>query len=125
LTSRLARALAHRQIAVPKFANSVQRMVEVFVEAEDSKISAIEFRATHTRFDEEGRADLHHAAEAMAVILDGAAPKKRDEKVLDISSTLRTRKRERETQWRISQPLKRAIVADIKGQARLPLLRII
>ena len=69
LTSRLARELAHRQIAVPQFANSVQRMVEVFVEAEGSEIKGIEFRATHARFDEEGKAGLHHATEAIAVIL--------------------------------------------------------
>ena len=124
LPSGAARKLAHRDIAIPQFANSVQRMVEVFVEAKGSEIKGLEFRATHARFDEEGKADLHHAVEAMAVILDGAAPKKLDENVLDISPTLRTRKRERETQWRISQSLKRAIEADIRGQARLPLLRV-
>ena len=123
LTSRLGRELAHRQIAVPQFANSVQRMVEVFVEAQGDEIKSIDFRATHARFDQEGKTDLHHAAEAIAVILDGEVPKKLDENVLDISPTLRTRTRERETQWRISQSLKRAIAADVKGQARLPLLR--
>jgi len=115
LTSRLARALAHRQIAVPQFAVSVQRMVEVFVEAEGSKINAIEFRATHARFDKEGKADLHHAAEAMAVILDGAAPKKLDEKVLDISSTLRSRKRERETQCANTTIIKTSDCSRHKG----------
>jgi hypothetical protein len=125
LTSRLARELAHRQIAVPQFANSVQRMVEVFVETEDSRIKNIDFRATHARFDKQGKADLHHAAEVMAIILEGRAPKKFDEGVLDISSILRTRKRERETQWRIPQSLKRAIVGDIRGKARVPLLRVL
>jgi hypothetical protein len=32
ITSRLARELAHREVAAPQFANSIQRMVEVFVE---------------------------------------------------------------------------------------------
>ena len=124
LTSRLARELAHREIAVPQFSNSVQRMVEVFVQTEGSEIKGMEFRATHARFDEEGKVDLHHAAEAMAVILGGTTPKKLDENVLDISPALRTRKHERETQWRIPQSLRRAIVADIKGEAKLPLLRV-
>lgn len=125
LTSRLARELAHRQIAAPQFANSVQRMVEAFVETEGSAIKGIALRATHARFDEEGRADLHHAAEAMAAILDGATPKKLDENLVDISPTLRTRKRERETQWRIPPSLRQAIVADIKGEVRLPLLSVL
>src|SRR5262245_26344693 len=85
-------------------------MVEVFVETEGSKLKSIDFRATHARFDKQGKADLHHAAEAIAVILEGHAPKKCDEDVLDISSILRTRKHERETKWRIPQSLKRAIV---------------
>src|SRR5262245_24088493 len=65
-------------------------MVEVFVETEGSKLKSIDFRATHARFDKQGKADLHHAAEAIAVILEGHAPKKCDEDVLDISSILRT-----------------------------------
>src|SRR5262249_29771496 len=32
ITSPLARELAHRKVAAPQFANSIQRMVEVFVE---------------------------------------------------------------------------------------------
>ena len=54
VTSRLARELAHREVAVPKFANSVQRMVEVFVETVASEIRDIQIRPTHARFDQEG-----------------------------------------------------------------------
>src|SRR5664280_1593140 len=64
VTSRLAGELAHREAAVPQFANSVQRMVEVFVETVAGEIRDIQIRPTHARFDREGKADLRDAAEA-------------------------------------------------------------
>ena len=97
LPQRLCRDLSERLIALPQFANSVQRMVEVLIESKAGKIQRIELRPTHSRFDEDGKIDLRHAAEAMAIILDGSTPKQVGENVLDIQSTLRSRARERET----------------------------
>jgi hypothetical protein len=121
VTSRLARELAHREVAAPQFANSVQRMVEVFVETVAGEIKDIQIRPTHARFDREGKADLHDAAEAMAVIIDALEPTKVGKNVFDVTGKLRAIRRERETQWRIDQPLKKAIMADIRGEAKLPL----
>jgi hypothetical protein len=44
VTSRLARELAHREVAAPQFANSVQRFVEVFVETVARDIKDIQIR---------------------------------------------------------------------------------
>lgn len=85
---RLCRDLADRVVALPQFANSVQRMVEVLIESKAGKIEKIEVRPTHSRFDANGKIDLRHAAEAMAIILDGPTPKQVGENVLDIQSTL-------------------------------------
>jgi hypothetical protein len=124
LTSRLSRDLAHGAVTAPQFANSVQRMVEVFVETEGAEIKDLQFRATHARFDREGKADLHDAAEAMAVIVDALKPTRVGENVFDVAGKLRAIQRERETQWRIGQPLKKAIMADVTGDAKLPLFRL-
>ena len=124
LPRRLCRELADRVIALPQFANSIQRMVEVLIESKAGKTEKIELRPTHSRFDEDGKIDLRHAAEAMAIILDGSAPKQVGENVLDIQSTLRSRARERETKWRISPPLKKLILADVNGETKLPVLHI-
>ena len=124
VTSRLARELAHREVAVPQFANSVQRMVEVFVETVAGEIRDIQIRPTHARFDQEGKADLHDAAEAMAVIIDALKPTRVGENVFDVTGKLRAIQRERETHWRIDQPLKKAIMADVGGEAKLPLFRL-
>ena len=124
VTSRLARELAHREVAVPQFANSVQRMVEVFVEKVAGEIRDIQIRPTHARFDQQGKADLRYAAEAMAVFIDELEPTKVGENLYDVTGMLRAIQRERETHWRIGQPLKKAIMADVRGEAKLPLFRL-
>lgn len=122
LPQRLSRDLSARIIALPQFANSVQRLVEVLIESKAGKIEKIELRPTHSRFDENGKVDLHHAAEAMAIILSGSAPKQVGTNVLDIRSTLSSRTRERETKWRIHSSLKKLILADVRGETKLPQL---
>jgi hypothetical protein len=116
--------LADRVIALPQFAGSIQRGVEVLIETKAGKIQNIEVRPTHSRFDENGKIDLRDAAEAMAIILAGSAPKQIGENVVDIRPTLSSRKRARETKWRISASLKRLILADVKGEAKLPVLSV-
>jgi hypothetical protein len=123
ITNRLARDIAHGEVAVPQFANSVQRTVEVFVERVAGKISCIQIRPTHAHFGSNGKADLGYAAETMALILEGSVAKNVYGSVWDITPTLKTKKRERETQWRLPQSIKRSILADITGKATLPLLR--
>lgn|SRR5215475_4515154 len=124
LPPRLCRDLADRLIALPQFANSIQRGVEVLIERKAGKIENIEVRPTHSRFDENGKVDLRHAAEAMAIILAGSAPKQIGENVLDIRPTLGSRARARETKWRIPASLKKLILADAKGEVRLPILSV-
>ena len=124
VTSRLARELAHREVAVPQFANSVQRMVEVFVETVAGEIRDIQIRPTNARFDQQGKADLHDTVETMAVIIGALEPTKVGENVFDVSGKLRAMRRERERQWRIDRPLKKAIMADVRGEAKLPLFRL-
>jgi hypothetical protein len=93
---RVARELSERVVAVPQFANSIQRMIEVYIQNEGGKTKSVHLRPTSTRFDEEGKLDLHHAAEVMAIILGGPEPKRISKNVLDVGPTLRTRARERE-----------------------------
>jgi len=85
VTSRLARELAHREVAAPQFANSVQRMVEVFVETVGGEIREIQIRPTNVRFDQQGKADLHDTAETMAVMVGALEPTKVGENVFDVS----------------------------------------
>ena len=99
-------------------------MVEVLIQTEADKTKSVHLRTTSTHFDDEGKVGLHHAAEAMAVVLGGSKPKRISKNVLDIGPTLRTRAREREANWRIPQSMKRMILADVKGEAKLPVFRV-
>jgi hypothetical protein len=119
---RLRRDLANQTVALPRFANSIQRTVEVIIHAEPNKTS-VHLRPTSTRFDKEGKVDLQHAVEGVAVILGGSEPKLISKNVVDIGPTLRTRAREREMIWSIPQTLRRLILADVKGETKLPIFR--
>ena len=99
------------------------RGVEVLIERKAGKIENIEVRPTHSRFDENGKIDLRHAAQAMA-IRAGSAPKQIGENVLDIRPTLSSQTRARETKWRIPASLKKLILADAKGEVKLPILSV-
>jgi hypothetical protein len=63
---RLSRELDQRVLAIPQFANSVQRLVEVFLQSEGQTVKSVNFRPTSTRFDQDGKIDLNDAAEIMA-----------------------------------------------------------
>jgi hypothetical protein len=102
----------------------VQRLVEVFVETVGSEISKIQIRPTNARFDQQGKADLHDTAETMAVIVGALEPTKVGENVFNVSGKLRAIRRAREREWRIDQHLKKAITADVRGEAKLPLFRL-
>jgi hypothetical protein len=124
MSSQSARALADRVVAVSEFSNSVQQFVEAIVEREKGEIKRVRLRPTHSHFDDEGKADFRPAVEAWALFIEGTSPKHLNEKVVDISSTLKARQFERGTEWRISTSVRRAIMADIAGNAKLPILRI-
>ena|SRR5262245_38531753 len=91
----LVRSLVAEEIVMPLFANSLQHFVEALIEADKSG-KKIKTRSTSARFDAEGRMDLHHATEALSVLVEGSKPKRVTEKILDIGPTVRARRLERE-----------------------------
>ena len=123
LPQRLCRDLSDRLIALPQFANSVQRMVEVIIQTEARRIKSVQLRPTSTRFDGDGKVDPRDAVEIMAEIVAGSEPKQIGDNVVDIGPAVRTRAREREASWRIPQGVKRLILADVSGGAKLPVVR--
>jgi hypothetical protein len=117
---RLFRGLVSGEIRLPQFANSLQHFVEALVEADVKKGKTINTRSTSTRFDAQGKVDLRHAIEAIAVLAEGSQPKRVAEKVLDVGPTIRARRLEREAAWRAPSSVLRLIRADIEGKEKLP-----
>jgi hypothetical protein len=116
----LIRKLLSGEVLLPQFANSLQYFVEALIETDPKNGKKIKTRSTSTRFDAEGRVDLHHATEVLSVLVEGSQPKRVTEKVLDIGPTIRARRSEREAAWRASPSMLRLIRADIEGRKRLP-----
>ena len=71
---RLFRRLVSGEVALPQFANSLQRFVEVLLEEDVTKGKTITTRNTSIRFDADGKVDLGHAAEVIAVLVEVRSP---------------------------------------------------
>jgi hypothetical protein len=116
----LFRGLVSGEIRLSQFANSLQHLVEALVEEDVKKGKTINTRSISIRFDAHGKVDLRHVAEAIAVLAEGSQPKRVAEKVLDVGSTIRARRLERESAWRAPLSVLRLIRADIEGKKKLP-----
>ena len=66
-------------------------MVEAFVETVDGQIKDVQIRKTHSHFDDEGKVDVRPAVEAWGLFIEGTSPKHLNEKVVDISPTLKAK----------------------------------
>jgi hypothetical protein len=112
----LIRKVVSGELALPQFANSLQHFVEALIEADPKSGKKIKTRSTSTRFDGEGRVDLHQATEVVSVLVEDSQPKWVTEKVLDIGPTIRAR-RSRNAKHGERPPL---IRVDIEGRKRFP-----
>jgi len=123
VTHRLHSALLSGEMALPQYANSSQKMVEVLIWRGRGRARKIEARGTICFFNSKGSIDLREAAEAAAIAVEGSKPKRRSKNVLDIGPVIRSRRWSREHIWKPPAMLLRTIVADIDGQAKIPALR--
>ena len=120
---RLHSALLSGDTALPQYANSKQKVVEVLIWRGPGRARKIEARGTICFFNSKGCIDLREATEAMAIAVEGSKPKRRNENVLDIGPVIRSRAWSREHTWKPSPILLRMIIADIEGHAKIPVLR--
>jgi hypothetical protein len=110
-------------MALPQYANSKQKMVEVLIWYGPGRARKIEARGTISFFNSKGGIDLREATEAMAIAVEGSKPKWRNKNVLDIGPVIRSRRWSREHTWKPAPILLRMIIADIEGQAKIPTIR--
>lgn len=123
LTHRLHSALLSGDTALPQYANSKQKVVEVLIWQGPGRARKIEVRGTICFFNSKGYIDLREPAEAAAIALEGSKPKRRSKNVLDIGPVIRSRRWSREHTWKPAPMLLQMIIADIEGQAKIPALR--
>ena len=119
---RLHQDLVSGKTAMPQFAQSLQHFVEVLIEVGPKSARKIHMRSTSTRFGANGKVDLRHAVEAIAVVVEGSKPRQLGGKVIDAGPAIRANRLERETAWRAPSSVLRLIRADIEGKKKLPTL---
>jgi hypothetical protein len=119
---RLHQDLVSGKTAMPQLAQSLQHFVEVLIEIGPKSARKINMRSTSTRFNANGKVDLRHAVEAIAVVVEGSKPRQLGGKVIDVGPTIRANRLERETAWRAPSSVLRSIRADIEGKKKLPTL---
>jgi hypothetical protein len=127
VSHRLHSALLSGEIALPQYANSKQKIVEVMIWRDPGRARKIEARGTICFFNSKGYIDLREPVEAAAIAVEASKPKRRDENVFDIGPVIRSRRWSREHTWKPSpmllQTLLQKIMADIEGRAKIPALR--
>lgn len=120
---RLHSGVLSGDLALPQYANSKQKVVEVLIWRGPGRARKIEARGTISFFNSKGCIDLREATEAIAIAVEGSKPKRRSGNVLDIGPVIRSRRWSREHIWKPPPMLLRIIVADIDGKAKIPALR--
>lgn len=122
LPSTLHRALVARKIALREFANTKQKLLEVFIGKTEGEPVVLEARGSIYSFGSDGLLDLQAPVEVMANIVEGASSRRASHKVIDIGPAVRRRRWIAEQTWQPSRQLLSAIRNDLKGTARVPKL---
>jgi hypothetical protein len=116
--------LASGKQVLPQFANTKQRVVEVFVRRLRQRPLLVQARGIIYSFDEHGRLDMAEGAEAAGLAIEGSDARATDHNVLDIEPVLHHRRWMDRHTWKVPKEIVRQISADVSGASRLPLLRL-
>ena len=116
VTHRLHSALLSGDTALPQYANSKQKVVEVLIWRGPGQARKIEARGTISFFNSKGCIDLREATEAAAIAVEGSKPKRRNENVVDLGPVIRSKRWSREHTWKPSPML-----CPVANQMRTPL----
>jgi hypothetical protein len=119
IPQRIHRALLSGEAALPQYANSKQKVVEVFIWSGPTTARRVEARGTVFSFNSAGLIDLAEAAETAAIAIEGSKPRRLDKRVLDIGPVIRTRRLARERSWKPPASVLRAIIADVNGNGKI------
>jgi hypothetical protein len=99
LPSQLHYDLIDRKVALPQYAGSKQKVLEVYARRVGVDTYSLQGRGTIFTFDEEGYLKRIPAEEVMGFIVEHARQKLREDNVESIEPRLRERRLKKEHQW--------------------------
>jgi hypothetical protein len=124
LPRRLHYDLIDHKVALPQYAGTKQKVLEVFARRIGVDTYTLQGRGTIFTFDEDGYLKRIPAEEAMGLIVERARQKLRDDNVLSIEPTLRERRLKKEHQWQPTRSMLHLVRSDFApGARRVKLLK--
>jgi hypothetical protein len=126
ITERLHRELFERNVAIPPFAGTKQRVLEVFVQRLTKTHYSISGRGIVYPFDDNGFLDVKTLA--LEGPLEISRFRSSEVKIVDLNPSIRRRRFQQQYTWKPSKTMLDDVWCDIeprraKGHRRLPLLR--
>ena len=115
LSNRLHADLASGRAALSEFANSRQRIVEVYIRQFGRQPLLVKARGIYYSFDAQGYLDVGSAAEVIAIALDRALETRAGHNIVDLGPRLRDRQWRREHTWKPTRDMLRRIIQDVTG----------
>ena len=118
LTVQLHQDLFDRKVALPQYAGTKQKVLEVFVRWITSDTYSLKGRGSIFSFDEKGYLEQSPGAELVGWIVERARQKLTGGNVVNIEPTLRERRYKREHLWKPTASMLRFIEADFQKASR-------
>ena len=118
LPSRLHYDLMDRKVALPQYAGTKQKVLEVFARRIGVNTYSLQGRGTIFTFDENGYLKRIPAEEVMGIIVERARQKLRGGNVVSIEPTLRERRLKKEHHWQPTRSMLHLVRGDFTLGAR-------
>jgi hypothetical protein len=114
----LHRDLIDRKVALPQYATSKQKVLEVFARRISATTYSLRGRGSIYSFDERGYLERDQAGELMGFVVEQARQKLKGGKVISIDPTLRERRFKREHYWEPTRSMLDLISVDFQKASR-------
>jgi hypothetical protein len=129
LSERFHAGLVSGTVNLKQYANTKQKIVEVFVRRHRGQPIFVKARGIYYRFDKSGRLDVTGLSEAAAIALEGSRPRHVAANLFDVSPAIRHRRWLKAQTWRVDAAILRKITADLNAESqsltedRIPMLK--
>jgi hypothetical protein len=124
LPSQLHYDLMDRKVALPQYAGTKQKVLEVFARRIGVDTYSLQGRGTIFTFDENGYLKRIPAEEVIGLNVERARQALRADNVLSIEPTLRERRLKKEHQWQPTRSMLHLVRSDFApGARRVKLLK--
>ena len=124
IPNRLHHDLIDRKLALPQYAASKRKVLEVFARRISPSTYSLRGRGSIFSFDENGYLKRIPAEEVMGFLVQRARQKLRDDKVVSIEPALREQRFKKEHHWQPTRSMLHLVRSDfIPGARRVRVLK--